>query len=207
MPLVLHSAIRLWPLGYVFAMRSKFFNKLLDCGGQDGLCDLVEGKVVGGALGAVSPGEKQLAVAERDAGGRVDAEKRQHVIDPLGGAFEFREVANGRLVEDEMGAGDGRVRVLASELLVAEGGAVSEARKDFGKGGAVGDFGLGLDADLVHACRVLVVGVALMGDDVAPSVLADAQDLAACLQITCRSVVEGVLLEGSGGLKMEARLV
>jgi len=100
------------------------------------------------------------------------------MVDPPGGTFQLGEVADGSLVEDEMAAGCFRMRVLAAILLLAEGRNIAETGKDIRDRGSVGDLGFGLDAGLVHAGKVFVVGVALVGHEVASSVFADTKNLA-----------------------------
>ena len=75
-----------------------------------------------------------------------------------------------------MGGGGFGVGVLGAELFVVEGGGEAETGEDLREGGAVGDLGLGLDAGLVDAGEVFVVGVALVGDDVATAVVAEAEE-------------------------------
>ncbi len=72
-------------------------------GGEGGGGDLGEGEVFGGAAGALLPVEEELAVAVGEAGGGVDVEVGEGAVDPVGGAFEFGVVADGGLVEDEVG--------------------------------------------------------------------------------------------------------
>ena len=64
--------------------------------------NFVEGKIFGGAAGALLPGEEEGAVAVCEAGGGIDAELGQGAVDPCGGAFQLGVVADGRLVEDEV---------------------------------------------------------------------------------------------------------
>ena len=158
-------------------------------------------------MGSIFPGEEELSVAERNAGNRVDAEDRQHLVDPLGWAFELGKVADGRLVKDQMAPGRVGMRVLAAKLFVAEGRPVAEAGEDVSECGAVGDFGFGLDPRLVHAGEVFLVGPSLVSDNVPAAVFADPQDLAAGLQIPVGSVVERVVLKSSGSFELEALLV
>ena len=158
-------------------------------------------------MGPVLPCKEQLAVAQSDAGSRIDAEQDEHVVNPVGWTLEFGKVTDGRLVEDEVGSGNIGVGVLASVFFVAESRTVTKAGEDFGERGAVGDFGLGLDPHLIHAGGVFVIRVALMGDDVVPSIFADTKNLTLGLEGSIRGVVQGVLLKGSGSLEMETRLV
>ena len=158
-------------------------------------------------MGSIFPGEEEFSVAESDAGKRVDPEDRQHLIDPLGWAFELGKVADRRLVEDQVAPRRVGVRVLAAKLFVAEGWRVAEAGEDVGECGAVCDFRFGLDPRLVHAGKVFLVGPSLMSDNVSAAIVADPQNLAAGLQIPVGCVVQRIVLERSGSFELEARLV
>ena len=131
--------------------------------------DFVEGEVLGEAAGALLPVEEEAAVAVGEAGGGIDVELGQGVVDPCGRAFQLGVVADGGLVEDEVEAGIGReflggmrwagkeravdggsgVGPLGAELFVAEDGLVSQLVEDGGERGTVFDGSLGLDADFI----------------------------------------------------------
>ena len=134
--------------------------------------DLVEGEVFGGAAGALLPGEEEAAVALGEAGGGIDAEFGEGLVDPGGWAFELGVVADGGLVDDEVAAGSGSeiggmdrvgkqrtidgwsdLRPLGAELFVAEDGSVAQLLEDGAERGAVVELGLGLDADFVAGRR------------------------------------------------------
>ncbi len=61
----------------------------------DGDADFSEGKVFGWAGSALLPVEEELAVAVGEAGGGIDVEIGQGVVDPFGGAFELGPGADG----------------------------------------------------------------------------------------------------------------
>jgi L-threonylcarbamoyladenylate synthase len=171
--------------------------------------DVGEGKVFGRAAGALLPVEKQLAVAIGQAGGGVDAKHGHGAVDPVGRAFQFGIGADGGLVEDQMrgGVGSGvEDGIFGAVLLIEEGGSIAKLGEDLGEGMRVGDGGLGLDADLV-AGGVGIAGVvdALVGEGVNAAVLAKAEDLAFCAQITRGRVEESVVLEGPRCFKVEAK--
>jgi len=144
-------------------------------GQEDGGCrDFVEGKIFGGASGALLPSEEEASVAVCEAGGGVDAETGQGAVDPCGRALQFCVVADGGFVEDEVTTdgefggkswvgkeravdGGGGMGPLGAELLVAEDGLESELMEDGGEGWAVVEEGLGLDADFI-AGRGAVAG-------------------------------------------------
>src|ERR1035437_10223515 len=50
--------------------------------------DFVEGKIIGGAAGALLPVEEEGAVAVGEAGGGIDVELGQGAVDPCGGALQ-----------------------------------------------------------------------------------------------------------------------
>ena len=80
-------------------------------GQEDGGCrDFVEGKILGGAAGALLPVEEEAAVAVGEAGGGIDAETGQGAVDPCGWALQFCVVADGGFVEDEVADGAERAR-------------------------------------------------------------------------------------------------
>ena len=174
---------------------------------EGGSRNLIKRQIVGHAMCPVFPREEQLAVAQRNAGCRVDPEQHQHVVDPVGRPFQLRKIANRSLVQDKMGPRNIGMCVLAPILLVAEGWTVAQTCEDFSERRAVSYFRFRLDPNLIHAGRIFVIRVPLVRDDVVPAILADPQNLTASLQISVRRVVQSVLLKGSGSLKMETRLV
>ncbi len=180
----------------------------LELAGGEGGGDLFEGEVVGGAAGALLPLQEERSVAVGHAGGAVDLELGEDALDPVGGAFEFGEDADGGFVDDEVGAevlaGEG-LGPLGAELLVDEGGGVAELAEDLGEGGAVADEAFSLDAGLVLGV-VGILGHALVGEDAEVTVAAEAKDLAALAQIAPGRVVKGVVLKGAGCLEGEAEL-
>jgi hypothetical protein len=185
-----------------------FFSAL--AGGESYWRDFGEGQVLGRAVRALFPVEEELAVAVSEAGGVVNVERGQSLINPLGGALEFGVVADRGLIDDEMRGGlrvgAGGVGPLGAVLLVDEGRSVAELKKDLGQRRAFGYGGFGLDADLVASGvdGVLLVGLAFVGDGAEAAVLADAEDLAEGAEVAVGSVVEGVVLEGAGSVEMEA---
>ena len=94
--------------------------------------------------------------------------------------------------------------VFGAELFVVEGGGEAEAGEDFCERGSVGDVGLGFDASFVDAGQVFVVRVALVSDDVASAVVAETEEFTPGFEVAGRSVVEGVVFEGAGGVDAEA---
>jgi len=70
--------------------------------------DLVEGEVFGGAAGTLLPVEEEAAVAVGVAGGGIDAEPGQGVVDPGGRPFNFGVVADGVSSRTRVTAGDGQ---------------------------------------------------------------------------------------------------
>jgi len=176
---------------------------------QEGCAYFGEGEVFGRAAGALLPVEEEAAVAFGEAGAGVDVELGEGLVDPCGGAFELGPVTDGGFVDDEVAetgvAGGDGVRPLGAVLLVDEGGGVAELVEDLREGGAFGDDGFSLDADLV-ACgvgRIVGTGLALVGDGAEWAVLADAQELAILAEFARRSVVEGVVLEGAFGVEVK----
>jgi hypothetical protein len=164
-----------WPLQGLQRVYRHGGSSALAKHGQEngGSGDFVEGKIIGGAASALLPVEEEGAVAVGEAGGGIDVELGQGVIDPCGGALQLGVVANGRLVEDEVttdgefvgkrwvgeerAVDSGRgVGPLGAELFVAEDGFVSELMEDGGERGAVGEEGLGLDADFIAGRRAVV---------------------------------------------------
>jgi hypothetical protein len=168
--------------------------------------------MLGGAVRALLPVQEELAVAVSQTRGRIDVECGEGLVDPGGGAFEFGIVANGGLVDHQMGGGCrvdvGGVRPLGTVLLVDEGGGVAKLLKDLAESFALRDDGLGLDADLVAGGvdGVLLVGLALVRDRAERAVLANAQDLPPGTEIAIGGVVEGVVFEGARSDEVEAEL-
>ena len=80
----------------------------------------------------------------------------------------------------------------------------AEGEKDLGEGRAVGDLGFGFDAVLVSVFAGAQVGEALVGEEAAAGIGADAEDFSAGAHLAVRGVVEDVGLEGAGGLKTKA---
>ncbi len=184
-----------------------FFDWLDEGGG----CDLGEGEVLGGAAGALLPGEEEFSVAIGEAGGGVYVELGEGAVDPVGGAFEFGVGADGGFVDDEVGEGGGAggdgVGPLGAVLLVGEGWGVAELLEDLGEGGAVGEGGFGLDADLVAGgVDGILVGHALVGEGAEGAVLADAEEMAFGAEVAGGCVVQSIVLEGAGSVEVEAKL-
>ena len=98
------------------------------------------------------------------------------------------------------------MRPFGAVLFVDEDRDVAEPKEDFSQGCAFGDDCLGLDADLVPrgVDGVLLVGLALVRDGAEATVLTDAKDLPAGAEVAAGSVVEDVVLVGSGGDEVEA---
>jgi len=169
-----------------------------------------EGEVFGGARGALLPVEEEFAVAVGRAGSVIHAKPDEGVVDPRGRTFEFGEGADGGLVENEMGGyfGADGIGPLSAELLVDEDRDVAEATKDLSERGAIGDDGLGFDADLVTCGGVgcFVNGLALVRDRAERAILADAEDLAAGAEVAGGCVVERVVLEGARRVEVKAEL-
>jgi len=178
--------------------------------GEDGRGYFGEGEVLGWAGGTLLPVKEQLSVAVGEAGGWVDVECGEGLVDPGGGAFELSIGADWRFVDDEMSEGVGVracwIRPLGAVFLVGESGSVAELLEYLGHGFAFGDDGFGFNADLVASGvdGVLLVGKALVRDGAEIAVLAQAEDLFASAEVAIGSVVEGVVLEGAGSDKVEA---
>jgi len=180
---------------------------------EDGRSDLAEGEVFSGAGGALLPVEEEFAVAVGEAGGGVDIEVDEGLVDPGGRSFQLDVVADGGLVDDEMGqdaaVGGSGARPFGAVLLIDESWVVAELMKDLGHRVGVGDRGFGFDADLVAGGIdwILLVGQTLVRDGAEAAVLANAEDLAAGAEVAGWSVVEGVVLEGAGcdEMKTECR--
>ncbi len=173
---------------------------------EDGCGDFFEGQVLSWAAGAGLPGEKELAVAFGKAVCRGDVELSEGAVDPVCRAFEFGEDADRGLVKDKVGCRSFGVGVFGAELLVVEGGAEAEACEDLSEGGCVGDFGFGFDAGLVDAGKVFVVWMALVGEDVAAAVIAQAKKFSAGFEVAGGGVVEGVALKGARSVYAEAEV-
>src|SRR5665213_538880 len=166
-------------------------------GGQDSGGDRCKDEVFGRASGALLPVQKKRTVAVSDAGCGVDPKLGDGPVDPVGRPFELDVVADGRLVDNQMGGALGIVRPLGAELFVSEDGSVAELLEDLRERRAVSDGGLGLDADLVaRGVDGGLVGLALVGDGTEVAVLADAKELFFYAEIAVGCVVESVVLEG-----------
>jgi len=85
-----------------------------------------------------------------------------------------------------------------------EDGNEAEGGEDFCERRAVGELGFGFDAMLVTIFSDAGVGNALVGENPAAAVLADAEDFAFLTQATVRGVIEDVALEAAGSDEMEA---
>ncbi len=178
-------------------------------GDEDGGDDLGEGEVFGGAAGALLPVEEEFAVAVGEAGGVVDLEFGEGPVDPFGRAFELGVVADGGFIDDQVNGGvRGGIGVgpLGAVFLVDEGGDVAELLEDGGEGGAIGDGGFSLDADLVASEVVGLVGQAFVGEGPEVAVLAEAENLTLGAEFARGSVVENVAFEGAGRVETEAEL-
>ncbi len=89
---------------------------------------------------------EETAVAEGDVLGGIDAEAEGGAVDPCGGAFELRVVADGGFVDDAVAFAVGP---LGAPFFVAEGGYEAEGKKELGQRVAMRDQGFGFDAMLM----------------------------------------------------------
>ena len=110
------------------------------------------------------------------------------MVNPVRRPLQLGKIANRGLIKDQMRTGDVGMGVLTAVLLVEEGRTIAQASKNFGERRTISYLGFGFD-HLVHAGRVFIVRVPLVGHDVAPAILTNAENLATGLQIAIRSVV------------------
>jgi len=174
-----------------------------------------EGKVLGRGVMLLAPKVKETAVAERDVLRRDDAQAGRCCINPLGRAFEFGKIADGGFVDVAVTLPVGPLR---APFFIAEGWLEADGVKNLSESRAVGDFGFGFDAVLMcifagagvppRRERPLAgdpgVGQALVGEQAAAGVVADAKDFSAGTQTAVGSVVKDVGFEGAGGVEGEA---
>lgn len=162
--------------------------------------------MLGCASGALLPVEEEFAIAIGEAGGGINVELDDGAVDPSGRAFELDVVADGGLVDDEMCGVFCGVGPFGAEFFVDKGWGVAELLEDFCEGVAVGYGRFGFDADFIAVVAGELVGHALVREGAELAVVADAKDLPVGAEIVGRGVVEGVELEGAGGVEMEAEL-
>ncbi len=95
---------------------------------------------------------------------------------------------------------------LGAILFVDEGRGVAELQEDGCEGRTLCDGCLGLDTDFVAGGidGFVEAGLAFVGDGAERAVLPDAEDLLAGAKVAGGGVVEGVELEGAGGVEVEA---
>jgi len=160
-----------------------------------------KGEIDGGGVVLFAPEVEEAAVAEGDVLGRVDAEAGCGAVNPIGRAFEFGVVADGSFIDDAVAL---PVSPLSAPFLIAKGSDQPEREKDLREGLAVGHFGLGFNAVLVRVFAGADVREALVGEEGAAGVGADAQNFSPGAHVAIRSVVEDVGLEGARGLQGEA---
>jgi len=133
--------------------------------------------------------------------GAVYAEAGGGEVDPLGGAFELGVVADGSFVDNAVALA---VLPLGAPFFITERGDEAEGEKDLGQRVAVGDYGFGFDAVLVGVFAGANVREALVGEEAAAGIGADAEDFRAGAHAAVGGVIKDVGLEGAGGLKAEA---
>ena len=149
----------------------------------------------------LAPEIEEAPITQGDVLRGIDAESDGGLVDPIGWAFEFGEVADGGLVNDAMALGQ---MPLGAPFFITEGGDEADGEKDLGEGVAVGDFGFSLDAVFVRVFSRTGIGEALVGEEAAAGVGADAEDFSAGAHLAVRGVVEDVGLEAAGGLQGES---
>lgn len=163
--------------------------------------DLVEGEILGGAAGLLTPLIEEAAVTEGKEIPGIDAKFAAGRVNPLRRALKFGVEADGGLVKDAVA---GRVRVFGAPLFVDEGGLVAELGEDVADGLAVRNIGFGFFAMFMASGGVVVPWEAFVGDDPAVAVPAHAQDGLARAEAAVGGVEEEVALEGAGGFLVEA---
>lgn len=119
------------------------------------------------------------------------------MVNPLGSAFDFGEVADGGAVEHNVSSAVGP---LGAIFFVSESGAVSESGEDGVHFITVSDGGLVFDARLVPCGSSL----GFMGEPPAIAVNAEAQDFSGVSEVGGGGVVEGVGFKGGWRFLVEA---
>src|SRR5271166_21377 len=94
------------------------------------------------------PVEEKFSIGFRDVADGRNAQVRRRAVDPAWMAFDFRDIANGRVVEYDVASA---VAPLGAEFLVDEDWPVAQGAQYRVHLAAVGDFGLKLRTGLVLA--------------------------------------------------------
>ena len=146
-----------------------------------------------------APQVKEPAVAERDVFTMADTETDGRAIDPIGSAFEFSVVANGRFVDDAVPFAIGP---LGAPFFVAKRSYKAKRLKNLRQRVAVRELGLGLDAVFVPVpSRGASSGEPLVRERPSARVAADAKDFSARAQPAIGSVIKRVALEAARSLQ------
>lgn len=169
--------------------------------GAIGFGDGGEGQILRGGTVLLPPQLEEAAVAERDVLGRSDGQSCGDAVDPLRRAFELGELADGGFIDHAVTLA---VRPLGAPLLVAKGGVEAEGMEDQGEVVAVGDFGFCFNAVFVRIFAGTNVRQALVGEDAAAGIVADAENLGAGAHFPVGGVIKDVALKAARGLHGEA---
>ena len=160
-----------------------------------------EGEVFGGAAGFFSPLLEDAAIAEGELILLGYAQLLGDAVDPLGSAFELGEDAQWGFIDDAVAL---VVGPLGAPFFVAEDGNEADGGEDLRQSIAIGKLGFGFDAMLVAVFADARVGNALVGEQPAAGVVADADEFALDAELAVGCVVKGVALKAARGDETKA---
>ena len=149
----------------------------------------------------LAPDFKEPPIAEGDVVGGVDGQARGGAVNPIGWAFKLGVVADGGLVDHAVAFARGP---LGAPFLITKRRDQAQRTKDLGQGIAVGDLGFGLDAVLVRILAGANVRKALVGQEVAAGVIADAENLSPGSHPAVRGVIQNIAFEAAWGFERES---
>ncbi len=146
---------------------------------------------------------EESAVTKGDVIRGIDAETQGCAINPLGGAFEFRKVADGCFIDDAVALAVGP---LGAPFFITKRRNESKTKEKLCERIAVRDAGLGFNAVLVSVLgRDVRTGKALMRERPAARVATDAENLGAGAHLAIGRVVEGICLEAARSFQAKTR--
>src|SRR6478672_12694505 len=140
------------------------------------------------AAGALFPVEKHLRIVGREVLLAIDLQCGGGLVNPLGRPFDFSDVADRRLVENDLAAA---VRPFLAEFFVAEARLESQRRQNGVRAFAIIHTGFSFPARLMNTTRTF----RLVRQRPLIAIAAQSQQFPALLQLPLTIVVKGILFE------------